>query len=171
MHASTGILFNHEYERRGFEFVTRKISRAASFIKLNKQKYIILGNLEAKRDWGYAPEYIQAMWLMLQQPKPDDYVVGTGETYSIKYFLENAFDVLGLNYQKYLKINKKFFRPSEVDLLVADLAHEHRIRQAGHMICHIAAHHIMPAHLGIQQLETPMRFAALCLERGNLFGR
>jgi GDPmannose 4,6-dehydratase len=120
MHASTGILFNHESERRGFEFVTRKISRAASFIKLNKQKYIILGNLEAKRDWGYAPEYIQAMWLMLQQKKPDDYVVGTGETYSIKYFAENAFDILGLNLDKYLKINKEFFRPAEVDLLVAD---------------------------------------------------
>ena len=120
MHASTGILFNHESERRGFEFVTRKISRAASFIKLNKQKYIELGNLEAKRDWGYAPEYIQAMWLMLQQKKPDDYVVGTGETYSIKYFAENAFDILGLDLDKYLKINKEFFRPAEVDLLVAD---------------------------------------------------
>ena len=120
IHASSGILFNHESEKRGFEFVTRKISMAVASIKLKKQKYLELGNIQAKRDWGYAPEYVQAMWLMLQQPKPDDYVVGTGETYSIKYFLENAFDVLGLNYQKYLKINKKFFRPSEVDLLVAD---------------------------------------------------
>ncbi len=120
IHASTGILFNHESERRGFEFVTRKITRAASLIKLKKQKYLELGNLEAKRDWGYAPEYIQAMWLMLQQQKPDDYVVGTGETYSIRYFVENAFDTLGLNFQKYLKINKKFFRPAEVDMLVAD---------------------------------------------------
>ena len=120
IHASTGILFNHESERRGFEFVTRKISRAAALIKLKKQKYLELGNLDAKRDWGYAPEYIQAMWLMLQQKKADDYVVGTGETYSIKYFVENAFDILGLNFQKYLKINKKFFRPAEVDLLIAD---------------------------------------------------
>ena len=120
IHASSGILFNHESERRGYEFVTRKISRAASLIKLKKQKFLELGNLEAKRDWGYAPEYIQAMWLMLQQKKPDDYVVGTGETYSIKYFAENAFDILNLKLDKYLKINKKFIRPAEVDLLVAD---------------------------------------------------
>ena len=120
IHASSGILFNHESEKRGFEFVTRKISMAVASIKLKKQKYLELGNIQAKRDWGYAPEYVQAMWLMLQQPKPDDYVVGTGETHSIKYFVENAFDVLGLNFQKYLKINKNFFRPSEVDLLVAD---------------------------------------------------
>lgn len=120
VHASTGILFNHESERRGFEFVTRKITQAVSLIKLKKQKYLELGNLEAKRDWGYAPEYVEAMWLMLQQRKPDDYVVGTGETYSIEYFVENAFDILGLNFQKYIKINKKFFRPAEVDLLVAD---------------------------------------------------
>jgi len=120
IHASTGILFNHESERRGFEFVTRKISRAVASIKLNKQKYLELGNLEAKRDWGYAPEYVQAMWLMLQQQKPDDYVVGTGKAYSVKYFAEKAFDTLGLKFQKYIRINKKFYRPSEVDLLVAD---------------------------------------------------
>ncbi|MDC1184945.1 GDP-mannose 4,6-dehydratase [Alphaproteobacteria bacterium] len=120
IHASTGILFNHESERRGYEFVTRKITQAVSLIKLKKQKYLELGNLEAKRDWGYAPEYIQAMWLMLQQKEPGDYVVGTGKTYSIKYFAENAFDILGLNFQKHIKINKNFFRPSEVDLLVAD---------------------------------------------------
>ena len=120
IHASTGILFNHESERRGYEFVTRKITQAVSLIKLKKLKYLELGNLEAKRDWGYAPEYIQAMWLMLQQKKPNDYVVGTGKTYSIKYFAENAFNTLGLDFQKYIKINKKFFRPAEVDLLVAD---------------------------------------------------
>ena len=120
MHASTGILFNHESERRGFEFVTRKISRSAALIKLKKQKYLELGNLKAKRDWGYAPEYVQAMWLMLQEKKPDDFVVGTGETYSINYFAEKAFETLGLDFQKYLKINPLFFRPAEVDLLVAD---------------------------------------------------
>ena len=120
IHASTGILFNHESERRGYEFVTRKITQAVSLIKLKKLKYLELGNLEAKRDWGYAPEYIQAMWLMLQQKKPNDFVVGTGKTYTIKYFAENAFNVLGLDFQKYIKINKKFFRPAEVDLLVAD---------------------------------------------------
>ena len=120
LHTSTGILFNHESERRGFEFVTRKISQAVAMIKLKKQKYLELGNLDAQRDWGYAPEYVQAMWLMLQQKTPDDYVVGTGETYSIKYFVEKAFDVVGLNYQKYVKINKIYFRPAEVELLIAD---------------------------------------------------
>ena len=120
LHASSGILFNHESERRGFEFVTRKISHGVALIKLKKLKYLELGNLQAKRDWGYAPEYVEAMWLMLQQKKPDDYVVGTGETKSIKYFVEKAFDVVGLNYEKYLKINKKFFRPAEVELLIAD---------------------------------------------------
>ena len=120
LHASSGILFNHESERRGFEFVTRKISQAVAMIKLKKQKYLELGNLEAQRDWGYAPEYVQAMWLMLQQKAPDDYVVGTGKTYSIKYFVENAFSVVGLNYKKYLKINKIYFRPAEVELLIAD---------------------------------------------------
>ena len=120
LHTSTGILFNHESERRGFEFVTRKITQAVAMIKLKKQKYLELGNLEAQRDWGYAPEYIEAMWLMLQQKKPDDYVVGTGKTYSIKYFVENAFDIVGLKYQKYVKINKIYFRPAEVDLLIAD---------------------------------------------------
>jgi GDPmannose 4,6-dehydratase len=120
LHASSGILFNHESEKRGFEFVTRKISMTAALIKLKKEKYLELGNLEAKRDWGYAPEYVEAMWLMLQQQNPDDYVVGTGKTYSIKFFVESAFDVLGLKFEKYLKINKQFYRPSEVDLLVAD---------------------------------------------------
>ena len=120
MHASTGILFNHESERRGFEFVTRKISRSVALIKYKKQKFLELGNLEARRDWGYAPEYVRAMWLMLQEKKPDDYVVGTGETYSIKYFTEKAFDIVGLNFQKYIKVNKSLFRPAEVDLLVAD---------------------------------------------------
>tara|TARA_B100000674_G_C37947282_1_gene965515 strand:+ start:767 stop:1744 length:978 start_codon:yes stop_codon:yes gene_type:complete len=120
MHASTGILFNHESERRGYEFVTRKISQGVAKIKLKKQKILELGNLDAKRDWGYAPEYCEAMWLMLQQKKPDDYVVGTGQTYSIKEFTKKAFEVLDLDYQKFVKINKIFFRPSEVDLLVAD---------------------------------------------------
>ncbi len=120
IHASTGILFNHESERRGFEFVTRKISQAVAMIKLNKLKYLELGNLEAKRDWGYAPEYVKAMWLMLQQKSPDDYVVGTGQTESIKYFVQRAFEVVNLKYEKYLKINKKYFRPAEVELLVAN---------------------------------------------------
>ncbi len=120
IHASTGILFNHESERRGYEFVTRKITKAVANIKLKKQKVLELGNLDAKRDWGYAPEYCEAMWLMLQQKKADDYVVGTGKTYTIKEFAKRAFEVLDLDYNKYIKINKVFFRPSEVELLVAD---------------------------------------------------
>ena len=120
IHASTGILFNHESERRGHEFVTRKITKAVANIKLKKQKILELGNLDAKRDWGYAPEYCQAMWLMLQQKKADDYVVGTGKTYTIKEFAKRAFEVMDLDYNKYIKVNKVFFRPSEVELLVAD---------------------------------------------------
>ena len=120
IHASTGILFNHESERRGYEFVTRKITKAVANIKLKKQKILELGNLDAKRDWGYAPEYCQAMWLMLQQKKADDYVVGTGKTYTIKEFAKRAFEVMDLDYNKYIKVNKVFFRPSEVELLVAD---------------------------------------------------
>jgi len=120
IHASTGILFNHESERRGFEFVTRKISYSAARIKLNLQKKLEIGNLNAKRDWGYAPEYVEAMWLMLQENKPDDYVVGTGKVYSVKQFAKKAFQVLDLNYEDFIKTNKKFFRPSEVELLCSN---------------------------------------------------
>jgi GDPmannose 4,6-dehydratase len=120
LHASSGILFNHESERRGFEFVTRKISIGAAKIKLGIENCIELGNLDAQRDWGYAPEYVEAMWLMLQQKEPDDYVVGSGKTHSVKEFVKLAFESLGLDYQKYIKINKNFYRPSEVDLLKGD---------------------------------------------------
>ena len=120
LHASSGILFNHESERRGFEFVTRKISTSVAKIKLNVEKKLELGNLDAKRDWGYAPEYVEAMWKMLQQKNPSDYVVATGKTHTVKEFVEKAFDVFDLNYNKYLKINKKLFRPSEVDVLIGD---------------------------------------------------
>ena len=120
LHASSGILFNHESERRGFEFVTRKISIGAAKIKLGIENCIELGNLDAQRDWGYAPEYVEAMWLMLQQKEPDDYVVGSGKTHSVKEFVKLAFESLDLDYQKYIKINKNFYRPSEVDLLKGD---------------------------------------------------
>ena len=122
LHASSGILFNHESERRGFEFVTRKISTGVAKIKLGIESFIELGNLEAKRDWGYAPEYVEAMWLMLQQKEPDDYVVGSGKIHSVKDFVKYAFETLGLDYQKYVKINEKFYRPSEVDFLQSDSA-------------------------------------------------
>ncbi len=120
IHASSGILYNHESERRGYEYVTRKISQAVALIKIKKKKYLELGNLEAKRDWGYAPEYVEAMWLILQQKNAGDYVVGTGKIHSIKYFVEKAFDCVGLNYEKFVKINKIYFRPSETELLVAN---------------------------------------------------
>ena len=118
--ASTGILFNHESPRRGFEFVTRKISLAVARIKSGLQKEIRLGNINAKRDWGHAKDYVEAMWLMLQQDKPEDFVIGTGEQHSVEDFLEVAFKHVGLNFKDYLKIDDKFFRPAEVETLLAD---------------------------------------------------
>ena len=120
MHASNGILFNHESPRRGETFVTRKITRAVAAIKLGLQKDLYLGNLEAKRDWGYAPEYVEAMWLMLQQDAADDYVVATGETHTVKEFLEHAFGHVNLDWQQYVKHDERYERPAEVDLLVGD---------------------------------------------------
>ena len=118
--ACTGILFNHESPRRGFEFVTRKISSSVAKIKYGKQKYIYLGNINAKRDWGHAKDYVKAMWLMLQQKKPSDFVIGTGRMNSVKDFLKIAFSMVGLNYKKYLKIDKSLLRPSEVETLRAN---------------------------------------------------
>ena len=121
IHASCGILFNHEGPRRGLEFVTRKISNAVARIHLGKQDYIELGNLDPKRDWGYAGDYVEGMWLMLQQDKPDDYVLATGETHSIKEFLELAFKEIGINdWKPYVKQNKAFLRPAEVDILLGN---------------------------------------------------
>ncbi len=120
LHASSGILFNHESPRRGLEFVTRKITHGAAQIKLGRQDKLALGNLDAKRDWGFAGDYVEAMWLMLQQDRPDDYVVCTGETHSVREFCEVAFGHLGLDYQEHVVIDERFFRPAEVDLLVGD---------------------------------------------------
>jgi len=121
MFACSGILFNHEGPRRGLEFVTRKITNAVARIKLGLQNEIVLGNLEAKRDWGYAGDYVNAMWLMLQQDVADDYVVATGETHSIEEFLALAFDVAGLgDWRPYVRQDPRFFRPAEVDLLIGD---------------------------------------------------
>lgn len=123
MHASCGILFNHEGPRRGIEFVTRKISNAVAQIQLGLQDHIELGNLESKRDWGYAGDYVEGMWLMLQQDKPDDYVLATGETHSIQDFLKLAFKEIGVDdWQKYIKQNPKFMRPAEVDILLGNPA-------------------------------------------------
>ena len=122
IHASNGILFNHESPRRGETFVTRKITRAAARIKAGLQEKLYLGNLDAKRDWGYAPEYVEAMWLMLQQEKPDDYVIATGETHSIREFLDLSFGHAGLEWKKYVEVDPHYYRPTEVDLLIGDAA-------------------------------------------------
>lgn len=118
--ACNGILFNHESPRRGETFVTRKITRALAAIKAGEQKHLYLGNLDAKRDWGYAPEYIEAMWMMLQQDKPQDYVIGTGESHTVREFLEAAFSYVGLKYDDYVRIDERYFRPTEVDYLLSD---------------------------------------------------
>lgn len=120
MHASNGILFNHESPRRGETFVTRKITRAIARIKAGLQHELRLGNLESKRDWGYAKDYAEAIWLMLQQDYPDDYVIATGKTYSVRDFLDFAFGYAGLDWHKYVVIDQKYFRPAEVDLLLGD---------------------------------------------------
>jgi GDPmannose 4,6-dehydratase len=120
LHASNGILFNHESPRRGENFVTRKITMAIARIKAGLQAKLFMGNIEAKRDWGYAKEYVEAMWLMLQQPQGDDYVIATGETHSVREFLELAFERVGLDWQKHVEIDPKFYRPAEVDRLVGN---------------------------------------------------
>jgi GDPmannose 4,6-dehydratase len=125
--ACNGILFNHESERRGETFVTRKITRAAARIKAGLEKDVYLGNLEARRDWGYAPEFVEAMWLMLQQDKPDDFVIATGETHSVREFVEEAFSHLGLDWKSYVKIDPHYFRPAEVDLLVGDASKARKV--------------------------------------------
>ncbi len=124
--ACNGILFNHESPRRGETFVTRKITKAAARIKLGLQQELFLGNLDAKRDWGYAGDYVEAMWLMLQQEQPDDYVVATGETHTVREFLDVAFGHLGLDWQHHVKIDPRYYRPTEVDLLIGDPAKARR---------------------------------------------
>ena len=118
--ACNGILFNHESPLRGLEFVTRKISNSAAKIALGLEKELNLGNLEARRDWGYAPEYVESMWLMLQQSEPDDYVIATNETHSVKEFAEKAFEVAGLNWENYVKVDERFLRPLDVNFLQGD---------------------------------------------------
>lgn len=127
MHASSGILFNHESPRRGETFVTRKITRAAARIKLGKQEKLFLGNLDAKRDWGFAGDYVEAMWLMLQQDEPDDYVIATGECYSVREMLEEAFGNAGLDYKKYVEIDPRLYRPHEVPFLQGDSSKAQRL--------------------------------------------
>lgn len=122
LYAASGILFNHESPRRGFEFVTRKITSHVARIKLGQIGHLSLGNLDAKRDWGHAREYVKAMWLMLQQDAPDDYVISTGETHSVREFCEIALSHVGLDYREYVQVDPRFLRPAEVDLLIGDCA-------------------------------------------------
>jgi GDPmannose 4,6-dehydratase len=120
MFVCNGILFNHESPRRGETFVTRKITKAAAAIKAGKQKKLFLGNLDSQRDWGFAGDYVEAMWLMMQQDKPEDYVIATGETHSVREFLSESFQRVGLDWQQYVEIDPRYFRPTEVDLLLGD---------------------------------------------------
>jgi GDPmannose 4,6-dehydratase len=120
MFACNGILFNHESPRRGETFVSRKITKAAARIKLRKQDKLFLGNLDSKRDWGYAPDYMEAVWLMLQQDQPDDYVIATGETHSVRDFLDEAFEHIKIDWKKHVEIDSRYYRPTEVDELLGD---------------------------------------------------
>jgi len=126
LHASSGILFNHESPRRGETFVTRKITRAATRIKVGLQDKLLLGNMDAKRDWGYAKDYVEMMWMMLQQDEPDDYVIATNETHSVKEFVQETFGLLGLDWEKYVSYDARYERPAEVDLLIGDPAKARR---------------------------------------------
>jgi GDPmannose 4,6-dehydratase len=124
--ASNGILFNHESPRRGETFVTRKITRSIARILEGKEKFLFLGNLDAKRDWGFAPEYVECMWRILQQDQADDFVIGTGETHSVREFLSEAFDYTGLDIEKHVRIDSRYFRPTEVEVLAADASRAHK---------------------------------------------
>jgi len=127
LHTSSGILFNHESPLRGIEFVTRKVTDAVARIKLGKQKELRLGNIDAKRDWGFAGDYVEAMWLMLQQEKPDDYVVATGVTTTVREMCRIAFDYVGLKYQDHVVVDQAFIRPAEVDVLLGNPAKAERV--------------------------------------------
>lgn len=127
MFACNGILFNHESPRRGETFVTRKITRALAMIRAELQRTLYLGNLDSKRDWGYAPEYVEAMWRILQQDKPDDFVLGTGESHTIREFLDEAFGYVGMDWHQYVQIDSRYFRPTEVDYLLADPSKAKRV--------------------------------------------
>jgi GDPmannose 4,6-dehydratase len=127
VHASNGILFNHESPRRGETFVTRKITRGLARILAKKESKLYLGNLDAKRDWGYAKDYVEAMWMMLQQDQPDDFVIATGETYTVRAFLEEAFGLVGLDWNKFVETDPRYYRPAEVDLLQGDASKAARV--------------------------------------------
>ncbi len=165
MFASNGILFNHESPRRGETFVTRKITRALAAIMTGKQKYLYLGNLEAKRDWGYAPDYVAAMWKMLQHDQPDDFVIGTGEAHSVSEFLDEAFGYVNMDWHEYVKIDPRYFRPTEVDYLLADATRSREILGWEPRICFRDLVRIMvDADMELVGLESPGE-GKVCLEK------
>jgi GDPmannose 4,6-dehydratase len=155
--ACNGILFNHESPRRGETFVTRKITKAAARIKLGVQQELFLGNLDAKRDWGFAGDYVSAMWLMLQSEQPEDYVIATGETHSVREFLEVVFDRLQLDWHSYVRIDPKYYRPTEVDMLMGDASKAHRLLG-------------WKPHIRFEELAAMMVDADLARERERLEG-
>jgi len=156
LYASNGILFNHESPRRGETFVTRKITRAVAAIQAGKQKKLYLGNLDARRDWGYAPDYVAAMWKMLQHDGPDDFVIGTGEAHSVREFLDEAFGYLGLDWNEYVEIDARYFRPNEVDYLMADATRARQILGWEPRVCFRDLVRIMvDADLELAGLESP----------------
>ena len=150
--ACNGILYNHESERRGFEYVTRKITNTAAKIKLGQATELRLGNLDAKRDWGYAPDYVEAMWLMLQQPNPEDFVIATGEPHSVREFVEEAFESVGLEWQKYVISDEKFYRPSEKVLLSGNATKARRLLEWQPRVgFHEIVHRMVQADLSLQE--------------------
>jgi GDPmannose 4,6-dehydratase len=166
--ACNGILFNHESPRRGETFVTRKITRALAAIMAGKQKVLYLGNLEAKRDWGYAPEYVEAQHLILQQDQPDDYVIGTGESHSIREFLDEAFGYVGLDWHDYVKIDPRYFRPTEVDYLLADATKARKLLNWEPKVCFRELVRIMvDADLDLIGLPSPGEGRTILMNRFN----
>jgi len=170
--AANGILFNHESARRGETFVTRKITRAVAAILSKRQEYLYLGNLDAKRDWGYAPEYVEAMWLMLQQDQPDDFVIGTGEAHTVREFLDEAFSYAGLDWQDYVRIDPRYFRPTEVDYLLADATKARQVMGWQPRICFRELVRIMvDADLELAGLPTPGNGRRILQERFDTWHR
>ncbi|GGL56291.1 GDP-mannose 4,6-dehydratase [Sporolactobacillus putidus] len=162
MFACSGILFNHESPRRGLEFVTRKITNGVAKIKLGLQNELRLGNLDSKRDWGFAGDYVKAMWLMLQQDQPDDYVISTGETHSVREFVETAFSYVGLNWKSYVVQDERFMRPAEVDLLLGDCSKAEKKLGWKKSVDFRALVHMMVDHdLERLQVNEPVRRMAL----------
>lgn len=156
MFTTNGILFNHESPRRGETFVTRKVTRALAAIMAGKQSTLFLGNLDSKRDWGYAPEYVEAMWQILQQERADDFVIGTGESHTVREFLQEAFGYVGLDWEEFVKIDPRYFRPTEVDYLMADASHASQILEWKPKVCFKDLVHIMvDADLELAGLASP----------------